>query len=126
MLQLCVTEFGLKYLHATMFYFHQHLLKKYNTPRYALPDPVYHFKNYSSNRQTRGTAEPITSNNTYLYNRRDKSEIGMLSQFIVIICTIFWFLPRSEKGMCLTFFVICDRFSNIAGRVSSKISCIKH
>ncbi|XP_066910551.1 KICSTOR complex protein SZT2-like [Clytia hemisphaerica] len=77
MLQLCVTEFGLKYLHATMFYFHQHLLKKYNTPRYALPDPVYHFKNYATYKQPRGTAEPITSNNTYLYNRRDKSEIGI-------------------------------------------------
>ena len=95
MLQLCVTEFGLKFLPATMFYFPQHLLKKYYTPRYAFPDPAFHFKNYSPFLQSRGEqAESITSNNTYLYNRRDKSEIGMFQDYLNFLFS--WCIPLSK------------------------------
>ena len=74
-LRLCVSNYNVRYLHAIMYYLHQHLQQIYNLPRFAENDSYNYFKNYPS-RRTSWAAEPIDPSDTFLLNRYNSMSVG--------------------------------------------------
>ncbi|XP_065662266.1 KICSTOR complex protein SZT2 isoform X3 [Hydra vulgaris] len=79
-LVLCVSNMAARFMHAIMFYLHQHLLLQYNTPKYSTTNPEYHFKNYTECCSSTTTEATIPSCDLFLYNRdvmKEESNIGI-------------------------------------------------
>lgn len=84
-IRLCVSNYAVRYLHAAMFYLHQQLLEKYNTPRYTVAEADFHFKDFSASKPSSLTAEPICSNDLYLYNRRETTGNGIGIVYVTLV-----------------------------------------
>ncbi len=74
-----------------MFYLRQNLLQRFHTPRFTETSPEFHFKNYTGKASNFASAEALSLNDVYLYNRREKKGNGefVLGPGANIICQTF-------------------------------------
>ena len=73
---IAISNYAARFIHAAMFYLHQHLLLKFHTPRFSESDSNFHFKNYSPHRKVWNSAEPISLQDMYLYIPKEKGPAG--------------------------------------------------